>query len=123
MMKDGGIIRDMDKTKFVFIIGVIIIAVALAWYPNISILNQQKLQTGQDQILKQLLENQQLIKINQETIKNITGTNLKNTFINKENIEAIHRDTVELIKTLNYSLGAHEQQDNIRFSQQQNQSK
>lgn len=123
MMKDGGIIRDMDKTKIAFFISVIIIAVALAWYPNISILNQQKLQTGQDQILKQLLENQQLIKINQETIKNITGTNLKNTFINKENIEAIHRDTVELIKTLNYSLDAHEQQDNIRFSQQQNQSK
>lgn len=46
------------------------------------------------------LENQELIRSALRIINETTTANLQNTFINKENINSIHNETLTLMKTL-----------------------
>ena len=125
----------MDKNTILFIISFITIGGVLITgfilYPQFVVQKQDVLQIQQDVIIKRIddynrnrtaqlieiqnnltnkiIQNQQLIKANQELIKNTTGTNLENTFINKANIEAIHNDTIAMMKLLNFTKATMEQ--------------
>ena len=125
---------NIDKTKLLFISGIIIVAAALALYPNISIYKQDDIITKIDslnanrteqfvalsnaQLLNQnlTLENQKLIKDNQELIKNITGTNLNLTRHNK----AVLDETNELTKFLSDNFGnesGYIEKENLQYNQ------
>ena len=125
---------NIDKTKLIFIVGIIIVAAALALYPNISIYKQDDIITKIDslnanrteqfvalsnaQLLNQnlTLENQKLIKDNQELIKNITGTNLNLTKHNK----AVLDETNRLTKFLSDNFGSESgyiEKENIQHNQ------
>lgn len=118
--------KMIDKTKILFIISTIIVATALAVYPNISIYKQDDIITKIDKLNENrtqqyttllnlsienqrlglinqnlTLQNQELIKQNQEYIKNITTTNLNLTKHNK----AVLDETNILVGFLNDNFG------------------
>ena len=124
----------LDKTKLIFIVGMIILAGALAIYPNLSLYKQDDIITKIDSLnanrtqqfvrLSELqlvnqnitLENQQLIKANQELIKNVTGTNLNLTKHNK----AVLDETNRLTKFLSDNFGSESgyiEKENLQYNQ------
>ena len=124
----------IDKTKILFISGIIIVAAALALYPNISLYKQDDIITKIDSLnanrteqfvaLSKLqlenqnitLENQRLIKENQDYIKNITTTNLNLTRHNK----AVLDETNVLTKFLSDNFGSQSgyiEKENLQYNQ------